>query len=306
MYRLSPHVRISSQDTFTQTSNVFDQAAGGVSGSTQSSTEAVVAPFAEQRNNLTSVELTYQFSRNGMIGAGGTYSIVNYPNPAQAAGLSNSNSYGGSAFYNRRLSSKQYVGANYQYSNMKSNSPTGDSGTQVDTIYSFYTVYFGPSLSISVSGGPQHFSVTEGTLPSSGSWTPAVTSSMGWQRRNTNFAVNYSRTVTGAGGLFGAFHSNNAGASARWQLKRTWTVGSSVSYSIEKSVTQLSSTPSQGGHSISGTVSVQHLIRERFSTEVGYSRIHQGFGGVAAVSANPDGDHAYISISYELTRPLGR
>ena len=305
-YKLSPHVQISVQDSFVQASNVFDQPFGGVSGSTQYPTEAVVAPFADQLSDAASGETTFQFSRNGMIGAGGTYSIVNYPNQAQASGLPNSNSYGGSAFYNRRLSSSQYMGVNYQYSKMSSSSASGDSVTQVDTIYSFYTLYLGHSLSLSVSGGPQHFDVTQAQLPASASWTPAVTASMGWQRNQTNFAVNYSRTVTGAGGLFGAFQSNSANASAHWQLARTWTVGSAANYAIYKSATPLSPSSSQGGHTVSGTVSAHHPISERFSAEVGYSRIHQSYSRIAAVSENPDGDHAYISISYQFTRPLGR
>ncbi len=51
-----------------------------------------------------------------MIGAGGTFTESNYPNPAEASGLYNSNSGGGSAFYSQRLSSTQYIGVTYQYS----------------------------------------------------------------------------------------------------------------------------------------------------------------------------------------------
>jgi hypothetical protein len=305
-YRLSPHAKVSVQDTFVQASNVFDQPAGGVSGSTQAAAVAVVAPFAEQLSNGTSGESTFQFSRNSMIGAGGTYSILDYSNPAQAAGLPNSHTYGGSAFFNRRLSSAQYMGVNYQYSKMTSSSASGASGTEMYTIYSFYTLYLGHSLSLSVSGGPQHFNVTEAPFPASTAWTPAVTASMGWQRSRTNLAASYSRTVNGAGGLLGAFESTAGNASGRWQATRTWTLGVAASYSILKSVTPLSPTTSQGGHTMSGTVSVTHPIGEHFSAEIGYSRLHQSYGGIAAISENPDSDHGYISISYQFSRPLGR
>src|SRR5580658_1722368 len=274
-YSIGPHSKVILQDSFVQASNVFDQPAGGVSGSTQSPTAAVIAPYAEEVSNLTSGESTLQFSRNGMIGAGGTYSIVNYPNPAQAAGLANSHSCGGSGFYNRRLSSTQYMGVNYQYTKMTSSAASGSSETQVNTIYSFYTLYLEHSLSLSVSGGPQHFDVTEGQLPASASWTPAVNASMGWQRNRTNLAASYSRTVNGAGGLFGAFQQSSENATARWQVLRTWAVGSTASYSIFKNVTPLSSLSNQGGRSVSGNVSVQHPIGERFSAEIGYSRLHQ-------------------------------
>jgi hypothetical protein len=83
-------------------------------------------------------------------------------------------------------------------------------------------------------------------------------------------------------------------------------VGSTASYSIFKNVTPLSSLSNQGGRSVSGNVSVQHPIGERFSAEIGYSRLHQSFSSVAAVAENPDSDHEYISITYQFARPLGR
>jgi len=302
-YLLSPHTRISVQDSFVQTSNVFDQPYGGVSGSTLSPTQEVEAPFAEQRSNLASGQLSNQFSRNGMIGAGGTYSIFDYPNSAQATGLANSNSYGGSAFYNRRLSSTQYIGVNYQSSKMTSSSTSGDSVTQVNTISCFYTLYLEHSLSLSVSSGPQHFDVTEAPLPASASWTPAVTASMGWQRSRTNLAASYSRTVSGTGGLVGAFQSESANANASWQFARIWTAGSTASYTTQKNVIPVFSLSNQGGHTISGAVSVQHPISEHFSAGFGYALFHQRYG-VAAVTS--DDQRAYISISYQFTRPLGR
>lgn len=241
-----------------------------------------------------------------MIGAGGTYSLVNYPNPAQAAGLANSNSYGGSGFFNRRLSKNQYMGVNYQYSKMTSSSEGITSDTRMYTVYSFYTLYLANSLSLSVSGGPQHFNVSESSIPSSTAWTPAVNASIGWQRNRTNLAVSYSRTVNGAGGLLGAEESTTGSASGRWQATRTWTLNAATSYSDLKSVTAQSSAGIQAGHSLSGSVSAGHPIGQHFSAEAGYSRLHQSYSNVAAIAANPDGDHEYISISYQFTRPLGR
>lgn len=305
-YRLSPHAAISVRDYFEKSTNVFNQPDAGVSGSTQSLTEAVVAPFANQLGNVASAEASYQFSANRMIGAGGISSIVNYLNPAEASGLSNSNLRGGSVFYNLRLSSAQYIGMIYQYSKMKSDFARGDSETQTNTIYCFYTLYLDRALSISVSGGPQHFDVVQSSLSASASWTPALTASIGWQRSRTNLAVSYSRTVTGAGGLLGAFQSNSANASARLQLTRTWTLGLTTTYANFKNVIPLFLASNSGGHTISGSASVQHSIGEHFTTELGYARLDQSYHGVAALSADPDSDRAYISVSYQLKKPLGR
>jgi hypothetical protein len=179
-YRLSPHISLSAIDTFQKSTNVFNQPFSGVSGSTQAPIEALVAPFAAQLGNTANASLSYQFSRNGMIGGGGSSSIVDYLNPAQASGIPNSNSRSGSGFYNLRLSGNQYIGVNYQYSWMTSSGASGGSETKVETVYSFYTLYLKHALSLSVSGGPQHFDVTQPSLPETASWTPAVTASMGW------------------------------------------------------------------------------------------------------------------------------
>ncbi len=306
-YRLSPHATISLHESFAQTSNVFDQPYGGVSGSTQAPTNAVVAPSAEERTNAAGGEISYQFSSNGMIGGSGTFSMLSYPNPAQDQGLaSNSNSLAGSGFYNLRLSSAQYTGMTYQYSRMTASLANAPSDTQTHTIYFFYTLYLSHTLSLSVSGGPQHFVVVEAPLAASAAWTPALSASMGWQRNRTNLAASYSRTVSGAGGLVGAFESESGNANAGWQFARTWSAGLAAGYTSQNNVIPAVISSSQGGHSISGSFSVQHPIGEHFSAGFGYSRIHQSYGGIAGISQNPNSDRGYVSISYQLSRPLGR
>src|SRR5271165_168414 len=119
-YRLSPHVTANFRESFLKSSNIFNQpdplSAVVVSGSAQPSSVAVVAAAANQLSNMTNAELTYQFSRNGMIGAAGTFTNLHYLDPTEVPGLYDSNSGGGTAFYNHRLSEKHYIGASYQYS----------------------------------------------------------------------------------------------------------------------------------------------------------------------------------------------
>jgi hypothetical protein len=287
-------------------SNVFNQPYEGVSSSAQTSTVAAVAPFADHLSNAVSAQLSYQYSENGMIGGGGTSTLVNYRSSAEASGLSNSNSRGGSAFYNLRLSSAQYIGAAYQYSIMVANSVNDESDIHLNTVSFFYTVYFQPGLSFSLSGGPQRFSVVQSSLKATGSWKPTATASMGWQRRNFNWAASYSRTVTGDGGLLGAFQSNSADASVRWQLARTWTIGSTASYGIQKNLLTALYSTNPGGHTVSGSASVQHSINEHLSMALGYERLHQSYSGVAVISNAPDSNRESISILYQFTRPIGR
>jgi len=306
VYRLSPHITATLRDSFQKTTNVFNQPYAGVFGSAQPQTAAVVAPFADQLGNTASGDLRYQFSTNGMIGGSGTVANLKYPNPAQANGLSNSNTSGGSAFYNLRLSSTQYTGMSYQYSRMGASLGNLQSQTQTQTIIGFYTIYFGNSLTLSASGGPQHLDLDESNVTPISSWTPDVNVSIGWQRNHTNLAASYARGILGAGGLLGAFKSNSANANARWQFGRTWTTGLAGSYAIDKNVLPGVLLTNAGGHTVLGTALLQHTIGERFTAELGYTRLHQSYSGILAISENPDGDREYVSFTYHFERPLGR
>ncbi|HEX3436012.1 MAG TPA: hypothetical protein VHT24_04525 [Pseudacidobacterium sp.] len=311
-YRLSPHITASADNYFRKSSNIFNQPYGfsgsPVSGSAQAPLTPVVAPIADQLTNSTNVALTYQFGRNDMVGASGTFDNLTYLNSQQVTGLYNSITRGASAFYSHRFLNAQYFGATYQHSQMLgvplSKNQT-QSETQTNTALLFYTVYFHPNLSFSLSAGPQYYDVAQSPFPESRSWTPVVAVSMGWQGRRTAFAASYSRLVSGGGGLLGAFHSNSANASFNWQLARRWSVGPAVSYAITNNVSSVPEV-NPGGHIISGNISVQHPINEHLDVEFSYTRLHQSYNSIAVVSSAPDADRASISISYQFTRPLGK
>jgi hypothetical protein len=309
-YRLSPHVTASFRDSFQKSSNVFNQpdalSAGAVNGATQIPTVAVVAPVADRLTNTAAGDLTYQFSPSDMIGGGGSFSNLHYPNTSEVPGLFDSNSRGGSAFYSRRLGKKHYVGIQYQYSRIAAFPVGPEFDTQTHSALLFYTIYLKPNLSVSFAGGPQHYEAVQSSLFNSRSWSPTATASLGWQGRRTTFAAGYSRSITAGGGLIGAFDSNAANASARWQMTRTWSIGSAASYAIYKNVTPLLSFGAPGGHSISGSVSLQHPIGEHFNAEAGYTRLHQSFSDIAVISGAPNTNREFISISYQFNRALGR
>ncbi len=317
-YRLSPHLTASVTDTLRKSSTAFNElyalSGGAISGSAQSSLNPVFAPTAAQLNNSANAALSYQFSRDSMFGASGAFTILHYPNPSEAQGLYDSNSRGSAAFYSHRLSRAQYVGVTYQFSTILSSLPSSESKAQAQTnsatlthtVFLFYSLYLSPNLSISISSGPEYFDVSQYPFPPIRSWTPAAMVSMGWQGRRTGFAARYSHIVSGGGGLQGAFNSNSVGASARWQMARTWTAGSAASYSINKNVSKFASQSNPGGHTISGAVTVQHPINDRLKMEFGYMRLSQSYANIASVSSAPNANREYVSISYQFARPLGR
>jgi hypothetical protein len=310
-YRLSPNVTVTLQDSLSKTSNVFNQpdplSEGAISGSPQPSPISVLAPFASVLSNIANAGIRYQFSKNGMIGVSVTSTKLDYPNPTEVPGLNNSSSSGGSAFYSFRLSHNQYIGATYQYSKNEAYPTNVQTEVQTNTVSGFYTIYLNRTFSLSFVGGQQYFGVVQFPMPAYASSSPSLTASIGWQRQHTNLAVSYSRIITGGGGLVGAFQTNDAGASAKWQLARTWNVGSAASYTNNKSVTPASFLFAQaGGHSIIGTVSVQHPIREDFNVQFGYTRLHQSYSGIPLILNAPNADREFVSLTYQFARLLGR
>ncbi len=309
-YRLNENTTLSGRDVFQRSSNVFNEpyslAGAPISGAPPSTPADVIAPFAERLTNTANAELACQFSMNSMIGGGGTASMFDYPNPSQSPGLYNSSSRGGSAFYNHRFSGTQYLGVTYQYLRILGNPQIGPLEIQTHTIFFSYTAVLGHAVSLSLAGGPQYFSYAQSPLPTSSSWTPAVTASLGWQAEHTNLAASYSRSISGGGGLLGAMSANSASLSASWRMTRTWNVGSSAAYSIYKNVSPQSLTSDLGGHTLSGTVTINRTLSEHLGMSVGYQRLHQSYNGIAAIASDPDTDREFASISYQFTRPLGR
>jgi hypothetical protein len=308
MYLLSPHVAVTLRDNLLQTSSALNSnqlLGGAISGTQQPPLIAVIAPVGDQIGNSGNAELTYQFSRQGMVGASGTFTNLHYLHPSEVPGLYDSKSSGGSAFYNHRLSKHNYIGATYRYTDTIAYPLNAQSEIQAHTFLFFYTIYLKPTFSLSFSGGPQHYDISQSPLPTQGAWGPSITASLGWQGRHTNYSASYLRTVAGGGGLVGAFQSNIATGSARWQFARTWSLGSAVSYANNKNVTPSAFLSTEGGYSVFGTVSFHHQFTERFQVEFGYTRLHENYSFIQVISNAPNTDRGFVSFSYNFSKPLG-
>jgi hypothetical protein len=308
-YRLSPHVTLSLRDSFQKTSSILNQANPGsentVSGSVFVPNDSVIAPIADVLTNNANATLSYQFSANGMIGASGNFTNLHYLNATQVTGLFDSSSRGGSAFYNHRLSRMHYIGATYQYQTFFSYLSGGQSETQTQSILLFYTLYFKPTLSLSLFGGPQYSNTQQLGLPSSQSWSPADGASFGWQGKVTSAAVSYSQAISGGGGLVGAVHYYGISASVRRQFTRTLSAAISANYANNQVLDALPGY-NNSGHTVSGNASLQRQIGRNLNAGVQYTRVHQSYNDVPALSLTPDHNRVAGTISYQFSRPLGR
>ena len=78
-----------------------------------------------------------------------------------------------------------------------------------------------------------------------------------------------------------------------------------ASYS-KNSVLDALATLNSGGHTISGNASVQRQVGQRLNLQLQYTRLHQSYSNIAAISAIPDQNRVAVNISYQFMRPLGR
>jgi hypothetical protein len=315
-YRLSPHVTFSARDGFQKTSSIFNQpsfgSAGAVSGGIQEPNQSVIAPISSQLNNAGNVGITYQFALNEMVGANGSFTNLHYLDPDQVSGLYDSSSQGGSAFYAYRISKMHYLGVSYQFQRLLSFPAPGTNETQTQSILLIYTLYVNPRFSISFFGGPQYadvgpqYSNTESTpSPASQGWHPQAGGSLSWQGRMTSLAVSYSHMISSGGGLIGAVQMDSANGSVRQQFTRMLSGSLTGGYS-QNDVLAVTPVASNNGHTLTGTASVQQQIGQHLNVQLGYTRLHQDYSGVAVLASTPNTNREFVSISYQFSRPLGR
>jgi hypothetical protein len=307
--RFSPHITFNVEDYFYRTSDVFDQSylfsGGGVSGSTQTPATILITPFERQLSNLAHAFLSYQFGRDGMIGGGASDSTYYFSEPSATTGLGNSHSDGAWAFYNRRISAKQYTGVSYQWERTAAQTSLQRSYTQTNSLLPFYSFYITKTTSVSISGGGQHVDVTSPNLPASNSWSPEGDISVGYQGKRGFLSASYSYTITSGQGLIGAYITNNAVLGGGWNLTPTWTASVSVSYASTSNATPIIFT-SLGGTTLAGQASVTHSFHNALFMNIGYERLHETYSDIPIIAANPDINQVYGKISYQFTKPMGR
>ena len=126
-YRLSPHVTAQIHESFEKgQQSVFQFAWRHIdccTGPAAQPNPVVVTPLADRTANTTGLDLTYQFSASNLVGASGDFYFVTYNTPSDStsqSNLINSSSSGGSAFFARQFSGRQWAGIVYNFQRLLS------------------------------------------------------------------------------------------------------------------------------------------------------------------------------------------
>jgi len=61
-----------------------------------------------------------------------------------------------------------------------------------------------------------------------------------------------------------------------------------------------------GGHTLAGTFSLDWQVGEHLAFGISYARMYQSYANVPALSAVPNRNRVWLSLSYRFMRPIGR
>lgn len=315
--RLTPHASANVSGSFVRTSDAYNQSypfSNPISGSPQTTQPIVIAPFAGQMFSSVSGGVSDQISRDAMIGGSASYSSFNLSNAPAGGGLYDSSGIGVSVYYDRRISARQYMGVGDSYSRTSDDAPGQQYVTQVNSLNPFYTVNIKRNFSVSFSVGfsyvlPSDLYLTPNSpvaLTSQNSWQPTFGASTGWQGKRLNFAASFSRSVVTGGGLLDVYNAYNVAASTGMMLSKAWSLGVSGSYANVGDITTSNVSTLTTGDTIAGEASISRALGKHFNVNFGYQRLHENYPGIGLISADPDSNRVYATLSYQFQRPLGR
>jgi hypothetical protein len=325
-FRLSPHVTFRLQDRFTDTTNFFtdfngtsNSPAGGV---LQHPNQSVVTPLARQIGNFTGVEGEYQFGAGSIVGGSGSYYFSRFSDVTNGAGgtssLQDTQSEQAQGFYTHRITPKNWAGFTYRFQRLTFGD--GVNETLSHSILYFHTIYLSPTMTLSLFGGPEYTESSSQTvipvfqLPlilmvstpvDHQAWSGSGGASFAWQGRHTSARVEVVRRTSDGGGLLGAVRTNSVDASLRRQLNRFSSFEVGGGYATNDSVDFVAA-PGSSIRGWTGQVSFEQRLVNNLALRVGYSRVNQRQSSTGTTPADIDHNRAWVSLSYNFSRPWGR
>lgn len=322
-YRLSPHVELALRDHFVYTSNFFDVLQGGLdtsgSGILQQPNQSVITPLAKQISNLSTAQLNYQFARNDLVGASGTFYISRFRDvPAGTLNLIDTDTQEGEAYYTHRLARSYWIGAAYEFQNLTF-SP-GVEQAQTHSFLLFNTIYLRPRMSITLFGGPQFYDLDSQivtqviTVPAVVVVTTPVSrhdrtitagGNFNWQGERTSAQLGAARKVTDGGGIFGAVESVTVNAAVRQKLGKTTALALGVIAGDNRALADFTN-GSDRLRSASGSASLEQRLGPSFMLNLGYARDYQRQSGGAPLPTDANHNRGWISFTYNFSKAIGR
>lgn len=295
-YRLSPHASLRLSDSFNDTTGLFaalNPSPSGI-GVVEQPNSSLLVPLVQRIvANVSLTELSYQLSANSTVGIRGTFAILDYPGSspnAQFRFLYPTQTYLVEAFYNHKMSPRQWVGVGLRAQRFN----TSVVITDTKSLLLYYSAQTARNLTVSFFAGLESYSLG---LVQGQQWTSAEGATLSWQRERTSVVAAFSRQVSDGAGLYPAVILQSANASLRRQLSRGLEAILGFTYG--------GNDPLQAGnsfHGVSGFCQLQQRLGGNFLLRLGYARQQQQLPGVrTSATANISS----VSVSYSFSHVFG-
>jgi len=322
-YRLSPHMDLRLSDSFLDTTGLLQQFQNGigtpVTGPVNQPNQTLITPLAKNLNNTGNVDWSYQFSRDDMIGAGGTFYDAHFRDlPAGSTTLLDTNTRTGDVYWNHRFTARNWTGITYKFQRLDVGS--GTNLTKTHSLLLSHTIYLREHMTLSFFAGPEYSEidsviVTANVVPPVISFATVSNSehqlsasgggSFGWQGQLTSARLEVSRRVSDGGGVLGAVVLNSVEGGIRRQLARTTAAHLNAMYGHNRELGSFTTgTPL---NSATGSVGLEQQMGQNFMLRLDYGRDYQtGSTTSTTTTGSVNHNRGTVSISYNFTRPMGR
>lgn len=308
-YLPAPHFTLrlsSSLDNSSGLFSSFDSSAASGIGLVDQPSRPIFVP-ANQHAITTSnlVEVSDQISPHGVVGARGSYSLLNFvdtPRNSQFAPLYNNRSFSGEIFYNYQLSAKQWGGAILRTQKFVTDAQPN---LTADSALLLYAISPKRPITLSFFAGPERFSIpvtpdmgTAGGFVQAQGWTPVAGATFVCKGAKIGVLGEFSRGINDGGGLSyaGVGETENAefwlGSGIRRQLNLGFSHSSAdLLLSRERFFDSL------------GRARFNQQLIGNLTAEIGYAREWQtNLVGPGTADAN----RVWVALFYGITRQLGK
>jgi len=315
-YRLSPHVSLRVAENFSLITGFFDAGNGAevVVGS-GGPNASLITPLSTQRSSTTTVETSYHFALNDLIGASGLFYDLHFTNIPAGTQLTDSETASGSAFWLHRIVGSDWGGVSYRFDRITFNPGGGE--TQAHSFLVMNTVSLSKRFTLSGFVGPQ-YSDNQGLAPGallpsqSSDWAVCGGAEGGWRNQHTSVSGGYSRTVSDGGGVLGSVFLKTVYGNFRRQLSPGWTAALSASHGTNQSLTVPLAASASSVNLTSAGISLERNVGRSIGLRMGYSHdFQQQFGVPGSTQTSPlqtldaSRNRFFVTLSYQWAKPLG-
>jgi hypothetical protein len=308
-YKVAPHVDLTVSDRYLKMSGLFNELqsqAPSTSSLLQQPNQSVVTPIANQSSNVALVQINDQFSATSAVGGSASFLRLRFGQRPAGWQLFDTNSLEAEGYFNHKVSARNMLGVMYRFQRFSFEPQNGN--TTFNALLVTYEIAVQKHTAITFFAGPQYLDSAAINLGTNAGppnkWSTAAGASFEVNGVRTGFAGSVSRTASDGGGLLSTVKLTAANAVFRLRFSQAWSGEFGGAYGFSNSITSNTAVFSKLTNT-SARLGINRRIA-MWNVGVGYARIFQSED--SSLNGNADVRHnsAWVSISYQLSRALGR